>query len=138
MLTGLDGVRRAVGRHLGYSEWVVVTPERVETFLRATGRGPATLRIGDAAPPLLILSLSNMLLPQVVEVRGFAAGVNTGTDRVRFPAPVPVGGRVRAGVRLVSVDERPRGLDTVMTIRIELDDGGGAGAEIESRSRWLT
>lgn len=103
VLDGLDAVRAAVGRHLGHSSWVEVDPVRVDRFAEAVGGRPLS-------DPYLVLSLSNLLLPQVVEVRGVAMGVNYGVDRVRFAVAVRPGGRLRAGVELLAVTEVPGGV----------------------------
>ena len=113
---GIDAVRDAVGTHLGASEWVTVTQEMVDTFADATGdhqwihvdveRATAESPFGGPiAHGYLTLSLTNLFLPQVVEVQDISAGLNRGTGKIRFPSPVPVGSRLRAGVELVAVDD---------------------------------
>ena len=102
---GLDEVRAAVGRDLGNSDWLEITQERVNQFAEATGdhqwihvdpeRAAAGPFGGTIAHGYLTLSLSNAFLPEIVEVRGVPMGVNYGTGKVRFPAPVPVGSRMR-------------------------------------------
>ena len=101
VLDGLDEVRAASGRHLGWSEWIEIDQERVDRFAAATG-GPAT------AGGWLTLALTNLFMPQIVEVRGVSLGVNYGTDAVRFPSPVPVGSRIRGGGELVEVTDAGR------------------------------
>ncbi len=98
----------AVGRDLGTSDWLEITQERVDQFADATGdhqwihvdpeRAAAGPFGGTIAHGYLTLSLSNALLPEIVEVRGVSMGVNYGANKVRFPAPVPVGSRIRAQV----------------------------------------
>lgn len=149
VLDGPDEVRAAVGRHLGRSEWLTVSQERVQSFADATGdhqwihvdveraaEGPFG---GPIAHGYLTLSLSNLFLPQILEVRGFAAGVNTGTDRVRFPAPVHVGDRVRGAAEMVDAIDLAdgSGLDTRVLITIEIDGSAKPACVIESRTRWL-
>jgi len=120
VLDGLDAVRAAAGKHLGYSDWLEITQDRVDRFADATGDhqwihvDPERARAespfgGPIAHGYLTVSLSNLFLPQVVEVRGVSMGVNYGTDKVRFPAPVPVGSRVRGGAELVEVTTSPAG-----------------------------
>jgi acyl dehydratase len=139
VLDGLDAVRGAVGTELGASEWVVVDPARVAAFAAATG-API---VPGVVPAELLLSLSNLFLPQIVEVRGVSLGVNYGTGAVRYPAPVAVGARVRGRASLVTCDDIPGGVQTTMAITIEADgsgDGGAAGGPactIESLSRWM-
>jgi acyl dehydratase len=145
---GIDAVRAAVGTHLGYSDWVTVTQEQVDTFAEATGdhqwihvdveRAEAESPFGGPiAHGYLTLALTNLFLPQVVEVRGVSLGVNRGTGRIRFPAPVPVGSRLRAGVELVAVDDVAGGIDTTMVITVERDGSPKPVCVVESLSRYL-
>ncbi len=144
----LDQLRAAVGSHLGYSDWLEITQERVDLFADATGdhqwihvdveRAKAESPFGGPiAHGYLTLSLSNYFLPQVVEVRGISAGVNYGANKVRFPAPVPVGSRLRGGVELASVDEVAGGVQTTMVITVEIEGSPKPACVIESLSRYL-
>src|SRR5436305_5238834 len=111
IIDGIEGLKANVGDHLGYSDWVQITQEQVDRFAEATGdfqwihvdveRAKAGPFGGPIAHGYLTLSLSNLFLPQIVEVQGFSAGVNYGTGKVRYPAPVPVGSRVRGSAELV-------------------------------------
>src|SRR5690242_14002818 len=95
---GVEGVQGLVGQHLGYSDWLEITQDRVDLFADATGdhqwihvdpeRAAAGPFGGPIAHGYLTLSLSNLFLPQIVEVRGISAGVNYGADKIRYPAPV--------------------------------------------------
>jgi acyl dehydratase len=148
VLNGVDGVRAAVGKHLGYSEWLEITQERVNLFAEATGdyqwihidveRAQRESPYGGPiAHGYLTLSLSNMLLPTVVTTEGFSMAINYGVDRVRFPAAVPVGARVRAGVELVEATDVQGGIQTKMLITMEIEGSERPGCVIESLSRWL-
>jgi len=150
---GVDEVRAAVGQHLGFSEWVTVTQEQVNTFAEATGdhqwihvdveRANAESPFGGPiAHGYLTLALTNLFLPQVVDVQGVSLGVNRGTGKIRFPAPVPVGSRLRGGVELVSVDDVARdgvftGIDTTMLITVEREGTDKPVCVVESLSRYL-
>jgi len=145
---GIDAVRAAVGTHLGHSEWTTVTQEQVQTFADATGdqqwihvdveRATAESPFGGPiAHGYLTLALTNLFLPQVVEVRGISLGVNRGTGKIRFPAPVPVGSRLRAGVELASVDDVAGGIDTMMVITVEREGADKPVCVVESLSRYL-
>ncbi len=148
IVEGLDGLRAAVGTHFGYSDWIEVTQARVDQFADSTGDHQwihvdvdrATRESpfgGPIAHGYLTMSLSNALLPTVVEVRGISMGVNYGVDKVRFPAPVPVGARVRAGVELVEVtDVAGDGVQTKMVITMEIDGGDKPACVIEALSRF--
>ena len=148
VLNGVDGVRAAVGKHLGYSDWLEITQDRVNLFAEATGdfqwihidieRAQRESPYGGPiAHGYLTLSLSNMLLPTVVTTEGFSMAINYGVDRVRFPAAVPVGARVRAGVELVEATDVQGGIQTKMLITMEIEGSERPGCVIESLSRWL-
>ena len=145
---GVDEVRAAVGRHLGYSDWVTVTQDQVNTFAEATGdnqwihvdveRARAESPFGGPiAHGYLTLSLTNLFLPQVVDVQGVSMGVNRGTGKVRFLAPVPVGSRLRAGVELTEVVDVNGGIDTTMVITVEREGSDKPVCVVESLSRYL-
>ncbi len=146
-LNGPDDVRANVGKHLGYSEWITVDQDRVNLFADATGdhqwihvdveratSGPFGAPIAHG---YLTLSLSNYFLPQIVEVQGFSAGVNYGVDKVRFPSPVKVGSRVRAGAELAAVSDVTGGLQTTIVITVEVEGSTKPACVIDSLSRWL-
>jgi acyl dehydratase len=144
----LDEVRAAVGTTLGTSDWIDVTQQQVDTFAEATGDHQwihvdverATRESpfgGPIAHGYLTLSLTNLVLPQVVEVRGASVGVNYGTGKVRFPAPVPVGSRVRGTAELVACDEVAGGVQTTIVITMEVEGGTKPACVVESLSRWL-
>ena len=73
----------------------------------------------------------------MVEVRDISAGLNRATGKVRFPAPVPVGSRLRAGVELVAVDDVAGGIDTTMVITVEREGADKPVCVVESLSRYL-
>ncbi|MCX7621270.1 MAG: MaoC family dehydratase [Acidimicrobiales bacterium] len=146
VLDGIDGVRAAVGKHLGYSEWLEITQDRVQLFADATGDhqwihvDPARAAQGPFGTTIahgyLTMALSNYFLPQIVAVTGVSMGLNYGVDKVRFPAPVPVGSRVRAGVELVAAEDVAGGVQTKMLITIELEGSDKPACVIEALSRW--
>jgi acyl dehydratase len=148
VLHGADEVRAAVGRHLGYSDWLEITQERVNLFAEATGdyqwihvdveRAKRESPFGGPiAHGYLSLSLSNLLVPTVVAVDGFSLAINYGVDRVRFPAPVPVGARLRAGVEMVEVGDVAGGIQTTMRITMEVEGSEKPACVIESLARWI-
>src|SRR3954447_19456682 len=111
VINGIAGLKDLVGQHLGYSDYLEITQEQVNTFAEATGdhqwihvdpeRAKAESPFGGPiAHGHLTLSLVPALLPEIVDMQGFSMGVNYGTEKVRFPSPVPVGSRVRAGATL--------------------------------------
>jgi len=137
----------AVGAHLGYSHWLAVDQARIDLFAEATGDHPSVhtgpVRAGDGpfgttiAHGYLTLALSNMLLPQVLDVRGISMGINYGTNRVRFPAPVPEGSRLRAGAELVEVDEVAGGYQAVVRITMEIEGQERPACVVDSVSRFI-
>ncbi|NCY16202.1 MAG: MaoC family dehydratase [Actinobacteria bacterium] len=147
ILDGPDAVRAAVGTHLGFSDWLLMEQDRVNTFADATGDhqwihvDPERAAAGPFGAPIahgyLTMSLSNFFLPQIIETRGFSAGINYGVDKVRFPSPVKVGDRIRAGAELLEVTEVNGGLQTLVRITIEIDGSDRPACVIDSLSRWL-
>jgi len=144
----LDEVRAAVGTTLGTSDWFEVTQDRVNQFADATGDHQwihvdverATRESpfgGPIAHGYLTLSLTNLVLPQVLEVRGVSLGVNYGAGKVRFPAPVPVGSRVRGTAELTACDDIAGGVQTTIVITMELEGGTKPACVVESLSRWI-
>jgi acyl dehydratase len=132
-IQGIDGLKERVGDHLGYSEWHQVTQEQVNTFAEATGdfqwihvdverakQGPFG---GPIAHGYLTLSLGPLLIPQIVKVEGIAMAVNYGLNKVRFPAPVPVGSKLRLGATLAGVEDIAGGVQVTMGMVYELDGG---------------
>ena len=142
----LDDLRGATGQHLGWTDWIPITQERVNLFAEATGdhqwihvdveRATAESPFGGPiAHGYLTLALSNLFLPELLAVPGASAGVNYGTGKVRFPSPVPVGCRVRGGAEITAVEEIAGGVQTTITIQVENQDK--PACVIESLSRWL-
>ncbi len=147
ILDGPDAVRAAVGTHLGYSEWLLMEQDRVNTFADATGDhqwihvDPERAAAGPFGAPIahgyLTMSLSNFFLPQIIETKGFSAGINYGVDKVRFPSPVKVGDRIRAGAEMLEVTDVNGGLQTLVRITIEIEGSDRPACVIDSLSRWL-
>jgi acyl dehydratase len=148
ILDGLDAVRAAAGTHLGTSDWLTVDQARIDAFADATGdhqwihvdpeRAAAEGPFGSTiAHGYLTLSLTNGLLPSIVEVRGVSMGINYGTNKVRFPAPVPVDSRVRASADLTAVVDVPGGVQTTMTVTVEIDGHDRPACVVEVLSRFL-
>lgn len=130
----LAALEQAAGSHLGHSQWVAIEQERVNTFAEVTGdlqwihvdperavHGPFGTAVAHG---YLILSMMSTMAAKVYQVGGVAATVNYGLEKVRFPAPVPVGSRVRTGVEVVSVQQASAGA-THATIRLTAEVEGG-------------
>jgi acyl dehydratase len=137
----------AVGRALGASEWLQVTQERVNRFADATDDhqwihvDPERAKQGPFGAPIahgyLTLSLVNRFLPEIVEVRGIAMGVNYGADRIRFPAPVKVGARIRGGAELVEVEDTKDGaVQAKIRVTVEIEGGERPACVVDTISRY--
>ena len=120
VIQGIAGLKELVGQHLGYSDYLEITQERVNTFADATGdhqwihvdpeRAKAESPFGGPiAHGYPTLSLGPVLAPQVMRVEGIKMGVNYGCEKVRFPSPVPVGAKLRLGAQLTNVEDIPGG-----------------------------
>ena len=131
-INGVDEMKSLVGEHLGYSPYVEITQEQVNLFADATGdhqwihidveRAKAGPFGGPIAHGYLTLSLGPSLYSQIVQFTGFSMGVNYGTNKVRFPSPVPVGSRLRLGARLLSVDDIAGGVQATVEFTFEVED----------------
>jgi acyl dehydratase len=123
-----------VGTHLGYSEWLEISQHRVNTFADATddhqwihldAERAATGPFGTTiAHGYLTLSLLVPLWHDILQFEGLRLGVNYGLNKVRFPSPVPVGSRIRAGGTLVSVETVADGSFQVVVDFIVEREGG--------------
>jgi acyl dehydratase len=144
-LTGLDEVRARVGQELGVSRWHEVTQDDVNRFADVTGdhqwihvdieRAKQTPFGGTIAHGYFTLSLAPMFSYELFSLEGFAFGINYGLNRVRFPAPMPVGERVRMRARLVSVDEIAGGAQLALELTFEREGGEKPVCVAESLAR---
>jgi acyl dehydratase len=131
---GVEGIKTLVGKDLGKSDWIEITQEKVDLFAEATGDhqwihvDPERARKespfgGPIAHGYLTLSLTPLFLPQLMEFTGFSMGVNYGTEKVRFPSPVPVGSKLRAGAVVDQVTEIKGGVQLQVTLTFEVEGG---------------
>jgi acyl dehydratase len=130
-INGVDELRTLVGEHLGYSDWVEITQEMVNQFADATGDHQwihvdvERAKAGPFGAPIahgyLTLSLGPRLAPEIYAVNGVKMGVNYGADRIRFPAPVPVGSKLRLGAKLVDVTDIDGGAQMKMEFAFEVE-----------------
>src|ERR1700722_6005848 len=130
-IEGIGGLKEHVGDHLGYSEWHQITQEQVNLFAAATGdhqwihvdleRAKAGPFGGPIAHGYLTLALVPTLLPEIVDVSGISMTVNYGLNKLRFPAPVPVGAKVRAGATLSTVDDVSGGVQVALDVTFEIE-----------------
>ena len=130
-IENLAALKALVGEHIGYSEYLEIDQARVQLFADATGdqqwihtdpeRAKAQSPFGGPiAHGYLTLSLGPVLLPQIFSVGGIAMGVNYGANKVRFMSPVPVGSQLRAGVKVLAVDDISGGAQVTLETTFEV------------------
>jgi acyl dehydratase len=132
LVTDMAGLRERAGTHIGYTEWQELTQERVNQFADATDdhqfihvdpeRAKQTPFGGTIAHGFLSLSLLAPVSMSLLQVTDSKFGVNYGMDRVRFPAPLPVGKEWRGGQEILEVTEIPGGLQIKSKVTIEVKD----------------
>jgi acyl dehydratase len=145
-LDSIDALKARAGTHLGYSEWREVTQEMINQFADATDdhqwihvdveRAKTGPFGGPVAHGYLTLSLVVPLLQEVIDVQGTSLAVNYGCNRVRFPAPVPVGSHVRLGASLKQVEDVSGGVQAVIEATIELEGGSKPACVAETLYRY--
>ncbi|MGA8047646.1 MAG: MaoC family dehydratase [Dermatophilaceae bacterium] len=131
-LNGIDELESLVGQHLGTSEWVDITQERIDAFAEATGDHQwihvDTERAKDGpfgttiAHGYLTLSLLPLFYSTIYRVEGVRMGINYGANKVRFLAPVPVGSRLRGSIEVGEVKrDANRGAQVTWNVTVELE-----------------
>ena len=134
-----------VGKELGSSSWHEITQARIDTFAQATddhqwihvdpdmaAQGPFGTTVAHG---YLTLSLAPALMSEIWEFEDVQMGINYGLNRVRFPAPVPVGSKVRATAKLQSVEEIANGVQIVVECTFEREGGDKPVCVAETVSR---
>lgn len=130
-VNGVAELRSLAGAELGQSDWFEVTQDRINVFADATD-DDAWIHIdlaraatgpfgGPIAHGYLTLSLLVPLWRQLVDIRGFRTGVNYGLNKVRFPAPVPVGSKIRLNATLAEVKDVSGGVELVVDAVVECE-----------------
>lgn len=138
------GVLAAPGLNLGASDWIVMTQERVDLFAEATGDhqwihvDPVRAKDGPfgvcVAHGYLTLSLVNLFLPQLMSYERLSVGVNYGCEKVRFPAPVKVGSRVRGVGEIVSARAYGEGVQVCVRVTVEIEGSDRPGCVADAIS----
>ena len=131
VINGIDGLKSSVGTHLGYSNYLTITQERVNQFAEATGDHQwihvdvERAKSGPFGAPIahgyLTLSLGPVLLPEIFTVGGISMGVNYGANKIRFMSPVQVDSKLRAGAKLVNVEDVTGGAQVTMEVTFEVE-----------------
>ena len=132
-ITGLAELKAAEGQDLGTSDWHEVTQKDIDTFADVTGdhqwihvdaeRAKATPFGGTIAHGYYTLSLAPVLADQIFELQGFAFALNYGLNKVRFPAPLPVGTKVRMRAKLKELTDIPGGAQMNVEVTFEREGG---------------
>jgi len=132
-LSGIDEVRAHVGQELGVSDWHEVTQEAINQFADVTGdhqwihvdveRAKETPFGGTIAHGYYTLALAPMFSYELFTFEGFAFALNYGVNKVRFPAPLPVGSKVRMRAELSDVQDIPGGIQVLTTLTFEREGG---------------
>ena len=145
-IASVEELKTLVGQEVAISDWVDITQERVNLFAEATGdRQWIHVDVersrkespygGTIAHGFLTLSLLPMLMEQEIDMSAFRMGVNYGLNKVRFPAPVLVGSRLRGRMTLLSVEDIAGGVQMIWQVTMECEGGEKPVCIAESISR---
>lgn len=147
MFSSPEELRAAVGAEVGPTDWVTIEQSRVDGFADATDdhqwihvdpvRAAAGPFGGTIAHGYLTLSLVNLFLPQLVRVENAKMGVNYGTDKVRFPAAVRVGARIRGRAQVLGASDVPGGVQITVRVTIEVEGGDRPACVADTISRFF-
>jgi acyl dehydratase len=137
----------AFGQTFGPTDWLLIDQDRINKFADATGdhqwihvdvekakTGPFGATVAHG---FLTLALTNLFLPQLIEVRGISMGLNYGLNKVRFPAVVPAGSRIRGKGELIAYEKQANGgIQSIVRIIVEVEGGGKPACIAEAISLW--
>jgi acyl dehydratase len=147
-ITGLDELKHTEGEVIGTSDWLEVSQEDVNAFADVTGdhqwihidveRARDTPFGGTIVHGYYTLSLAPRFTDEIMRLEGFVFVINYGLNRVRFPAPLPVGQRVRMSARLANLEDVPGGAQITLELTFEREGGGKPVCVAESLSRLYT
>jgi acyl dehydratase len=142
-----EELRAAAGREAGPTDWITVEQSRVDEFADATDDhqwihvDPARAASGPFGTTIahgyLTLSLVNFFLPNLVRVEGAKMGVNYGTNKVRFPAAVKVGARIRGRAQVLEATDVSGGVQIVVRVTIEIEGGERPACVADTISRFF-
>ncbi|MBT9477548.1 MaoC family dehydratase [Polaromonas sp.] len=128
----LSELAACTGQEVAVSDWITITQQQVNLFAEATGDhqwihvDPEKARSGPFGGPIahgfLTLSLLPRFFESSFEITGSRMGVNYGLNKVRFTAPVPVGSRLRARMKLLSAEPmEPAGMQMIWEVTVECE-----------------
>ena len=134
------------GEALGASEWLEIDQKRIDLFAEATGDhqwihvDPERAKGGPfgrtIAHGYLTLSLVAYFLPRIVEIRGFSMGINYGSNKLRFPAPVPVGSHLRGSGHLLQVEQLDGAIQATIRVTVEIEGSDRPACVVDAISRY--
>lgn len=136
------------GTKLDASDWLLIEQDRIDAFGQVTGDlqwihvDPERAKDGPFGATIahgyLTLSLVNLFLPQMIDVRGFSAGVNVGIDKLRFLNPVVVGSRIRGTGEIISVEEvKGSAIQSVVRVTVEIEGKEKPACVVDTISRYF-
>ncbi len=147
-LSGVEEVKACVGEEVGVSGWHEVAQEAIGRFAEVTGdhqwihldveRARETPFGGTIAHGYYTLSLAPALTEELLAFDGFAFSVNYGLNKVRFPAPLPVGSRVRMRATVAAADDVPGGVQVALALTFEREGGDKPVCVAEALARLYT
>ena len=136
------------GTRLDTAEWLTIDQSRIDAFADCTGDhqwihvDPVRAKDGPFGATIahgyLTLSLVNLFMPQIIEVRRFSAGVNVGMDKTRFLNPVVVSSRIRGTGEIVSVEEVKGGaIQAVIRVTVEIEGKDKPACVVDTINRYF-
>jgi len=147
VFSSAEEILKAPGTDLGTTDWIELTQERFNKFADATDDhqwihvDPVRAKDGPfgacVAHGYLTLSLANLFLPQLVEIKNMKMGVNYGCEKIRFPAPVKAGRRIRGKGEVVAAEKACEGVQATIRITIEIEGEAKPGCVVDTISRYF-
>jgi acyl dehydratase len=148
VLKSIDDLKLLAGQEMGTSDWLTITQERIDAFAQATGdlqwihcdpdRAAAESPFGATiAHGFLTLSLGPSLMDELFRLEGARLAINYGLNRVRYPAAVRVGSRLRLRLSLLDVQDIPDGIQATFQQTFEVDGQEKPVCVAETVLRWL-
>lgn len=142
-----DAVLSRVGSELGVSDWLLIEQSRIDQFANATNDhqwihvDPQQAAAGPFGATIahgyLSLSLVSWFMPQIVDLSAMKMGVNYGCEKVRFPAPVRVGSRLRGRATLIAAEAtKDGGVQATIRVAVEIEGGDKPGCVADTIARY--
>ena len=147
-IESIEDLKAFVGKEVGVSDWHLVTQEEVNLFGKATGddqwihtdpqKAKKESPYGQTiAHGYFTISLAPMFRAQVVEIKGAKMTINYGLNKLRFPAPLPVGKKVRMRAGLISADDVKSGVQTIWKLTFEVEGQEKPACVAEAVYRYM-